>query len=82
MKLEIKPENFLFRYWMDIEIPKIKDDITLHMDRVDWTRQLCGSIGTNWGFDKLENPETKIITYSYRFKNQKDALMFKLKWHT
>jgi hypothetical protein len=75
-----KPEKFIFRHWMDITVPKIKDNIDDHMNRCEWIARQCGEIGHVWGFDKINSEHDKICTYSYRFKHKNDAVAFKLKW--
>ena len=45
----------------------------------EWAHHHCGANGPRWTFIDVEYSET-MLSIAMCFKNEKDAIMFKLRW--
>jgi hypothetical protein len=96
MKLVFSEDlKYLFPYWVVGEIPMNEDmsakAMNQFMDIQEWLGQSFGPIGEAWGFEKVRGAlptggarynlrNQPNVTYSWRFRNKADAMLFKLTW--
>lgn len=85
-------ERRIYPHWITHEVYQSADDMMAMMDVNQWCGETFGPVGDKWGYERtaniaapggsikfnLRNPPS--VTYSWRFKDKKDAMLFKLTW--